>query len=65
MHHSYTINLEKDRPGALVTGESYLTESPGRGLEAASPHLWREGLPWSIPPQTPLIWEPSAPSLPF
>jgi len=49
------------------SGESWLTESPGHGFEAASPQILREGevclgffLPW-----TPLMWKPPALGLPY
>ena len=51
---------------AWCSGESCLTESPGRGFEAASPLILRgEGLPRFSLPQTPLMWEPPALGLPF
>ena len=52
---------------AWCSGESCLTESPGRGFEAASPQILRGGeacLGFSLP-QTPLMWEPPALGLPF
>ena len=50
---------------AWCSGESCLTESPGHGFEAGSPQILRgEGLPRVFPPQTPLMWEPSALGLP-
>jgi hypothetical protein len=51
---------------AWCSGESCLTESPGRGFEAASPQILRGKacLGFSLP-QTPLVWEPPALGLPF
>jgi hypothetical protein len=45
-------------------GESCLTESPGRGFEAASPHLWGEACLGLSLSQTLLMWESVALGLP-
>jgi len=51
---------------AWCSGESYLTESPGRRFEAASLQILRGKacLGFSLP-QTPLMWEPPALGLPI
>ena len=51
---------------AWCSGESCLTESPGRGFEVASPQILRGEacLSFSLP-QTPLMWEPPALGLSF
>ena len=51
---------------AWCSGESCLTESPGRGFEAAAPQICggKACLGFSLP-QTPLMWEPPALGLPF
>ena len=48
------------------SGESCLTESTGRGFEAASPQIYggKACLVFSLP-QTPLMWEPPALGLPL
>jgi len=50
---------------AWCSGESCLTESPGRGFEAASPQIYGEACLVFPLPQTPLMWEPPALGLPF
>ena len=57
------MNLEGQ---AWCSGESCLTESPGRGFEAASPQICggKACLGFSLS-QTPLMWEPPALGLPL
>jgi hypothetical protein len=53
------FHLLRSRPDVVVTGESCLTELPGRGIEAVSPH-WGEACVGLSLLSTPLMWDPLA-----